>query len=349
MSKKYVKKFGLFGNEIFLKDSECRESVDIINSKIGGNDISSLADGTITGALLDINENVADVDSRIEEKYSVHYRRVITGNTYADVRSGVTVDSVEVGNHSGTTSDPYESLDYFFDRLNNGETDIRCYIRQSGVYVVTKPVVRNAIVHITVQADNVTIILNTDSLAEPFVMYTTHLNFRTDNGYTKCVLRTPNEKNQMYFENSTLTMDNVVYDGVLKQYGGYLALTNSKIGSIELLGCSGYLNDILITNQNPNTHGIWVRRGCNLIFSGSLADFNTLGISGNGNAMLKCEDCTLTLEYSQNVVSNYAYGIYADGSIIFVTSGRLASFQNNSNNGNAINNTILVQGNVTLP
>ena len=86
-----------------------------------------------------------------------------------------------------------------------------------------------------------------------------------------------------------------------------------------------------------------------MIFSGSLADFNTLGISGNGNAMLKCEDCTLTLEYAQNVVSNYAYGIYADGSIIFVTSGRLASFQNNSNNGNHINNTILVQGNVTLP
>ena len=329
---KYVSKFKLYDNEIFIKDKEARENLVNIN-----NSVENLVN------------DVSDLSNKIEEKYSLHYRRVITGNTYADVRHEVTVDSVEVGNHSGTTSDPYESLDYFFDRLNNGETDIRCYIRQSGVYVVKKPVVRNAIVHITVQADNVTIIFNTESPIEPFVMYTSHLNLRTDDGYTKCILKTPNEKNQMYYENSTLTMNNVIYDGVFKQYAGYLSLTNSSIGRMELLGCSGYLNDILITNQDINSHGIWLRRGCNFIFSGSLADFNTLPSNGNGNAMLKCEDCTLTLEYAQNVASKYAYGIYSDGSIIFVISGRLASFVNNSINGNAITNTILVQGNVTLP
>ena len=224
---KYVSKFKLYDNEIFIKDKEARQNLVEVNNSVEhlGNDVS-------------------DLSNKIEEKYSLHYRRVITGNTYADVRHEVTVDSVEVGNHSGTTSDPYESLDYFFDRLNNGETDIRCYIRQSGVYVVKKPVVRNAIVHITVQADNVTIIFNTESPIEPFVMYTSHLNLRTDDGYTKCILKTPNEKNQMYFENSTPTMNNVIYDGVFKQYGGYLSLTNSNIGRMELLGCSGYLKFI---------------------------------------------------------------------------------------------------------
>ena len=113
---KYVSKFKLYDNEIFIKDKEARQNLVDIN-----NSVENLVN------------DVSDLSNKIEEKYSLHYRRVITGNTYADVRHEVTVDSIEVGNHSGTTSDPYETLDYFFDRLNNGETDIRCYIRQSGV------------------------------------------------------------------------------------------------------------------------------------------------------------------------------------------------------------------------
>ena len=336
---KYVSKFKLFSSEIFIKDKEARENIDVIN-----NDIVN-----INNSLNDVENGVADLEKRIEEKYSLHYRRVITGNTYADVRGGVTVDSMEVGEHLGTTSDPYESLDYFFDRLNNGETDIRCYIRKSGVYVITKPVVRNAVIHITVQADNVTVIFNTDSLIEPFCCYNTHVNFKTDSGYTKCILKTPNQQNQMYYENSAILFDNIVYDGVLKMYGGYISFGNSKCGRLEMLGTSGYLNDILITNQDINNSGIWLRRGCNFIFSGAEADFEKMGTSGSvGNAMLKVEDSTLTLEYAQNVVSNYYYGILASSSLIFSTSGRIASFQNNSNNGNSFNNCLVVTGNQML-
>ena len=335
---KYVSKFKLFSNEIFIKDKEARENLDVVNNNLVN----------INNSLSELENNVGDIESRLEEKYSLHYRRVITGNTYADVRGGVTVDSVEVGNHLGTTADAYESLDYFFDRLNNGETDIRCYIRKSGVYVVRKPVARNCVIHITVQADNVTIIFNTDSLIEPFCTYNSHINLKTDNGFTKCILKTPNQQNQMYFENSAILMDNVVYDGVLKMYGGYISFGNSKCGRLEMLGTSGYLNDILITNQDANNNGIWLRRGCNFIFSGAQADFVRQGSSGSGNAMLKIEDSTLTLEYAQNVNSNYYYGINASSSLIFTTNGRISSFANNSNNGNSFDKCLVVTGNVGI-
>ena len=335
---KYVSKFKLFSNEIFIKDKEARENLDVVNNNLVN----------INNSISELENNVGDIESRLEEKYSLHYRRVITGNTYADVRGGVTVDSVEVGNHLGTTADAYESLDYFFDRLNNGETDIRYYIRKSGVYVVTKPVARNCVIHITVQADNVTIIFNTDSLIEPFCTYNSHINLKTDKGFTKCILKTPNQQNQMYFENSAILMDNVVYDGVLKMYGGYISFGNSKCGRLEMLGTSGYLNDILITNQDANNNGIWLRRGCNFIFSGAEADFVRQGASGSNNAMLKIEDSTLTLEYAQNVNSNYYYGINASSSLIFTTSGRISSFANNSNNGNTFDKCMVVTGNVGI-
>ena len=335
---KYVSKFKLFSNEIFIKDKEARTNLDNVNNNLVGinKDISNL------------KNNVVDIESRLEEKYSLHYRRVINGNTYADVRGGVTVDSVEVGNHLGTTSDPYESLDYFFDRLNNGETDIRCYIRKSGVYVVSKPVARNCVIHITVQANNVTIIFNTDSLIEPFCCYNAHINLKTESTFTKTVLKTPNQENQMYFENSAILMDNVVYDGVLKMYGGYISFGNSKCGRLEMLGTSGYLNDILITNQDRNNNGIWLRRGCNFIFSGADADFEKQGSPGNSNAMLKIEDSTLTLEYAQNVVSNYYHGIEAHSSLIFSTKGRIASFANNSNNGNTFEQSLVISENTGI-
>ena len=115
-----------------------------------------------------------------------------------------------------------------------------------------------------------------------------------------------------------------------------------------MLGTSGYLNDILITNQDANNNGIWLRRGCNFIFSGAEADFVRLGNSGSSNAMLKIEDSTLTLEYAQNVNSNYYYGINASSSLIFSTSGRISSFANNSNNGNTFDKCMVVTGNVGI-
>ena len=336
----YVSKFELYGNEIHLKDKEARDNINVLQR-----DVSDLVSDV--GGL---DANLDKVSGMIEEKYSKHYRRHIYGNYYADVRSGVTLEQIKVSEHSGSDNDPYESLDYFFNDLNKGQTDIRCYITQSGTYVVKQPVFRNCIIHITVRANNVRIIWNTESLSEDFVGYNTHVNFRVDEGYTKCVFLTPNENNQMYFENSAVLIDGVTYDGTIKLYGGYLSMGNSNVGSMELLGCSGYMHDVYVTNSDVNKNGIWLRRGSNFIFAGAIADFKSLGSQGNSSkAMIKCEDCRLTLEYAQNVPSNYYNGIIADGALIFVTEGRLNSFANNCISGqNLLTNTLVVHSNATL-
>ena len=336
----YVSSFELYGNEILLKDKEARDNLIEVNKNITN----------INNSIETMDKELEDVSGKIEEKYSKHYRRHIYGNYYADVRGGVTLEQIKVSEHSGSDNDPYESLDYFFNDLNKGQTDIRCYITQSGTYVVKQPVFRNCIIHITVRANNVRIIWNTESLSEDFVGYNTHVNFKVDEGYTKCVFLTPNENNQMYFENSAVLIDGVTYDGTIKLYGGYLSMGNSNVGSMELLGCSGYMHDVYITNSDVNKNGIWLRRGSNFIFAGSIADFKSLGSQGNSSkAMIKCEDCRLTLEYAQNVPSNYYNGIIADGALIFVTEGRLNSFANNCISGqNLLTNTLVVHSNATL-
>ena len=337
----YVSKFALYGKEIHLKDKEVRQNLEEVSTDLN----------TVKERVNTIETNVEDISGKIEEKYSLHYRRRIFGNYYADVRGGVTLEQLQIGSHSGTASDPYESLDYFFNDLNRGQTDIRCYITQSGTYVVHKPVFRNCIIHITVQANDVTIIWNDESLIEDFVGYNTHVNFKVDDGYTKCKFITPNENNQMYYENSAILFDGIDYDGSIKMYGGYLSFGNSNVGSLELLGCSGYVHDVYVTNGNLNKNGIWLRRGSSFIFAGVLSDFQSLnGVGSQDKAMIKCEDSRLTLEYAQNVPSNYYNGIISDGSIIFATNSRLNSFASNSVSGsNSLTNTLIVNSNATLP
>ena len=61
---KYVSKFKLFSNEIFIKDKEARENLDVVNNNLFN----------INNSLSELENNVVDIEGRLEEKYSLHYR-----------------------------------------------------------------------------------------------------------------------------------------------------------------------------------------------------------------------------------------------------------------------------------
>lgn len=320
MGKKYASSFGLFGQDIYVKDDEAQEKIK-------------------------------QIESKITTRYGTHYRDIIAGNQYTQYYGSDKYEQFNIGEHAGTDSDPYETLEYFFDKLNNGYTDIRCYIDTPGTYIVHKPVHTDAVIHITVRVSGVRIILN-DTSAESFVGYNTHWNFkRSSTSVSKVILITP-LFNTIYFENSSTLLEGISYDGRILAYGGYMSLQNVDCKQFYSDACNSYIYNLLITNDDVSKSGIIIRRSSQFHISGGGTDFTPLPKNSTDSncSMIVIENSMATLEFSQNEENTgYYYGIEAKNAFLLITQARYNIFNDYSLHGNTVETSLVVHDTTYLP
>lgn len=313
-----VSKFNVLGQAINVKDVTARETANAANTK------------------------ATDALSKIPVRYTDHYRDVIAGNTYTHTD---TANSISTGTHTGGAADPFESLDYFFNQLNEGKTDIRCYIDTPGYYVVHKPVITNAVIHITCRVDGVHIVFN-DTSTENVAFYNSHWNLQCQTG--ACEISTK-LGDMIYWENCATLLSNVVCNQRLQTYGGYLIATGIHYMQFYCDGCNVVLENAICTNTDASNTGLVVRRSSTLRLYGTLTDFNPLSGSGSDNAMISVEGSVCIIESAQNYVGNkYAHGIIATNSIVVCTANRWQTYSDASTSGNINDNSLIVQGAATV-
>lgn len=310
--KNEVKKFKLFGEEIEIKDEFARGKVNkLYNTK----------------------------------RYGIYKRIVINGNDVSDFTNGVIKNTQTVSNNSGTLSDAYLSLDYAMEILNQGETHLKIYIQSSGVYVIKKPVISDVYLHIQVQADNVTIVLDSsNSFDDRFDIYNSMVRIYADDNVSRLTLKTTNADNTLQFEQCGLLLRNVNYDGGLLMYSCYIQAFYGTIGRVECCGCNGHIFEFGITNKDSDKFGLYFSRGCHMELGGATADFiDSNGNGGSGRAMVGVSYSTLNLLFAQNTSTNYKYGIYCVGSTLFCTQARINTYSQNALVGNYFEKSIVIR------
>lgn len=280
--------------------------------------------------------------SSIPVRYTNHYRDVVNGNTYTHTD---TSETVSTGTHTGGAADPYESMDYFFEMLNRGKTDIRCYIDTPGYYVIHKPVITNAVVHITCRVAGVHLVFN-DSSVENVAFYNSHWNIQCTTG--ACELSTK-LGSMLYWENCATLLSNVVCNQRLQTYGGYFIATGLHYLQFYCDGTQVVLQNAICTNKVTSNVGLVIRRSSILRLYGTTTDFNGLPSAGTDNAMISVEGSICIIESAQNYLgTNYYNGIRAVDSIVVCTKARWNTYDNASVNGNVNENSLIIQGAATV-
>lgn len=309
---KEVKKFKLFGEEIEIKDEYARSKVDKIHNT---------------------------------KRYGIYKRMVINGNDVSDFTNGVVENTQTVSNNSGTLTDAYLSLDYCMEILNKGETHLKIYIQSSGVYIIKQPVISDVFLHIQVQANDVTIILDSsNSFDDRFDIYNSMVRIYADDDVSRLTLKTTNADNTIQFEQCGLLLRNVNYDGGLLMYSCYIQAFYGTMGRIECCGCNGHIFEFGITNTDSNKFGMYFSRGSHMELGGATSDFiDSNGNGGSGSAMIGVSYSTLNLLFAQNASTNYKYGIYCVGSTLFCTQARINTYSQNALVGNKFEQSIVIR------
>lgn len=332
---KYVSKFKLFDDEIMLKDNEARSEIELIKSSMKDikNEVTEIVTDSVTSA----------------KRFGNFYQGRVQGTSVLVPNEEGELSDIISGGGSGTFTHPYTALNEYIKKVNDGQTHLQCTINVSGVYVIKEPLLSDCILNITVEVDDVEIILNMSDADLDFILANCYFNLQANVGVNNVVLHTPTNQNKIYIHNGSLILNRVEYDGCIVGYGSYVHIYNSVIGRLELNGCNGHLSENRITNKDNRYNGITITRGSNMELGGANADFADLNESGGtGASMIRIEGSSCALQYAQNVATNYLYGITCNSSTLYCTKARLDSFANNCANGNNISNTIVVQQNIGL-
>lgn len=328
---KYVKEFELFGDILELKDEYARNKINALDTKVDNIKVEVI--NNVSGA----------------KRYGNFYKGEIRGNVGMIANENGELSDMFNGGGEGTFTNPYKTLDEFAKKLNEGETHLMCTINQSGVYVLKQPLVSDCIFNVSIECDDVEIILNMSDVDNDFIACNSYLNIASAVGCTNTVLHTPTNQNKIYIHNGSLILNRITYDGCIVGYGSYIHIYNSNIGRLELNGCNGHLSENKITNKDNRYNGIAILRGSNMELGGVNADFADLNENGgSGASMVRIEGSSCALQYAQNVATNYLYGITANSATLYCTQARLDSFANSCANGNNISNSIVVTENIGL-
>ena len=328
---KLVKEFQLFGDILEIKDEYARNKIDTLDSKVDNIKVEVV--NNVSGA----------------KRYGNFYHAQIRGNMGMVANENGELSDMFTSSGEGTYTVPYNTLDDYASKLNSGETHLDCTIRQSGVYRLKQPIISDCILNITVECDDVEIILNMSDADMDFIMCNSYINIQSAVGCNNVILHTPTNNHKIYVHNGSLILNRVTYEGCIVGYGSYVHIYNSNIGRLELNGCNGHLSENKITNKDNRYNGISILRGSNMELGGVNADFADLNENGgSGASMVRIEGSSCALQYAQNVATNYLYGITANSATLYCTKARLDSFANSCANGNNISNSIVVTQNIGL-
>lgn len=207
--------------------------------------------------------------------------KIPTIDNYTNIPSRYYIDGVN-GNDSnnGTEASPWKTMDKFFELLNKGFSDIRCYIKTAGTYNISKNVISNSILHITGLVDN--IILQFQNPAEQEVaFYSCHLNFE------KLTIRGNQSNESINIHNSDFAFDKIKFENCFNVdlYGCNFNCTTCQFTRLYCDESNGIIDDTVITRCDLGT-AIVARRSSDLSITGTL-DFKTQnGIQTSNNLIV---------------------------------------------------------------
>lgn len=295
-----------------------------LNDAISSNTsaIVTLNETTIPG----INEDIDGIESSIETintetiPNAVEMLESELSQKYTDIPRRLYIDGVNGDDENdGSSEYPLKTLDAFFEKLNHGVHDLRCYIVSSGTYQVSKSQFLDCTIHITANTSGVVIEFSTDNYVS---FYNTHISINSASDSQPLTLRYSKGVESMTIENTSAIFQNVIFSNITcGLYGTYVRMTNCSIYRM-------YLNGSKVSSQHTRVLGLADGVGfvcshaSDLVLYGS---FDVTGSTHTSNIINLNRSTGNILISSTTSSSNLTSGnsIYLEGSLLITNTTAL--------------------------
>lgn len=305
---------------------------EIINQEIFGQinqDITNLGNSidTINNTTIPaINEEIDNIESDINTINNDTIPDVIynlteqLGQKYTDIPPRYYIDIINGDdNNDGTSEHPFQSLDRFFELLNTGTHDLRCYIVSAGTYQVSKSQFLDCTIHMTANTSGVVVEFTTDNYCS---FYNTHISINSISDSQPLTIRYSKGLEGLTIENTASNIQNVVFDNIiLNYYGGYTRMVNTTFSRIYFNGTNASLQHTTITGLSNGT-GLVVR------YSSQLSIYGTFDITGSNHTsnIFSIERSIANILISTTSTGNNrttGYSVNLDGSMLITNTNSL--------------------------
>ena len=291
-----------------------------------------------------VNDNKIELESKLKKCYNFNSPRyhinLITGN---DNNDGLTAETA------------WKSIDKLFELLNNGETDIRCYLDSAGTYELNKNVISHSVIHITATVANCIIEFNNqneNNTQLDSTFYHCHLNFNGLDKNNPLIIQNKYEGYAIYGDGCSIEFKYVKFQNCtdFSVSGNILHANYLTVPRIYISGANADINNLSLNNYNATGSLIIVRYASNVNLRGNTVFADKTGYTFN---VLTIERSVLTLQANiknpKQITSGY--GISSIYGIIHTTDTYLNQWTQLSSNDTPLNysQTLLAKGNIVLP
>lgn len=291
-----------------------------------------------------VNDNKIELESKLKKCYNFNSPRyhinLITGN---DNNDGLTAETA------------WKSIDKLFELLNNGETDIRCYLDSAGTYELNKNVISHSVIHITATVANCIVEFNNqnennEQLDSTF--YHCHVNLKGLNQDSPLIIQNKYEGYSIYGDGCSFSFQYVKFQNCtdFATSGNILSAYYLTVPRLFLNGVNADINNLTVNQYNVRGGLLVVRYGSNVVLRGNTTFGDATGFTFN---TLVIERSVLTLHANitnpKQITSGY--GISSTYGIIHTTDTYLKLWQQMSSNSTPLyySQTLLAKGNIVLP
>ena len=317
---------------------------EIINQEIFGelnqaiSDLGNSVDTINNTTIPVINEEINNIETDINTINTETIPDVIynlteqLGQKYTDIPPRYYIDCINGDdNNDGTSEHPFQSLDRFFELLNTGTHDLRCYIVSSGTYHVSKSQFLDCTIHMTANTSGVVVEFDTDNYCS---FYNTHISINSSNDTQPLTIRYSKGLEGITIENTASNIQNVVFDNiVLNYYGGYTRMVNCTASRIYTNGTNASIQHLTLTGLSNGT-GIVCRYASQLSLYGT---FNITGSNYSSNIVSVERSIANILISSSTTPNNITSGnsVYLDGSMLITNTNSLSILNSIASGGYA--------------
>lgn len=295
-----------------------------------GNEKYSIEDSALTGAVATLSDDLDNAEADILDLQNA--MPVGTVETFRDCRFYVDAANGDDNNDGGSAATAFRTLDRAFEEFGKYGS-LWIYLEAGNEdYPVTKHgVFSGHTLHITAEADGCRIIFrDPDWLSGGIPVYNSHWNLKARNSsdklYIKCYEQNTNTDSHLYFDNTLLTIENVVFEDYIGFYGSTFHSKNS------VLQYANFENSNVLTETNTEIankdHTQYAMRfdNCQVKLTGTFST-DSLDAAGTEAAYLfRSSDAFVGSVVVSNQTNNYDHAIDADqGSRVVISSARLAT------------------------
>ena len=202
----------------------------------------------------------------------------------------------------------FKTMDKFFSVLNEGASDIRCYIMEAGEYNVSANMFTFSAIHITGYVPGVVLNFVEDNWSDGIVFYNCHVNFER--------IKMKAEGEQIRFESGVASLEDVTLECEKVAFWDCQIECETTLNSpnISMFGCNGRIKNLTITSETGNA--VSLDRGNNIRIYGTLALAPRTDI--NEDVAVNCMHSVLYLNASDVTAGGWHTGVRNTASMIFL-------------------------------